>query len=253
MIHFTCKTAAVSTNVARRWVLKATISRCIAVLCLASLCFLMTGCGGGASATTSPPPPPPPSAGVFQFSSSSLDFGSVNVGTSKALTISMSNAGGSNLTVTQFSMNGAAFVLGGITLPLTLNAGQSTSGTITFTPSGAGSASGTLNAMINSTTAGTLGLSGTGAAPPPPPPPPGTHTVDLSWSPSSSTSVVSYNIYRSAASAGPYARIGNATGTTFTDSTVQAGQTYFYTLTAVDGSNTESATSPPVSATVPTP
>lgn len=163
----------------------------------------------------------------------------------------MSNAGGSNLTVTQFSMNGATFVLSGITLPLTLNAGQSTSGTITFTPSGAGSASGTLSAMINSTTAGTLGLSGTGAAPPPPPP--GTHTVDLSWSPSSSTSVVSYNIYRSAASAGPYARIGNATGTTFTDSTVQAGQTYFYTLTAVDGSNTESATSPPVSATVPTP
>lgn len=253
MIHFACKTAAVSKNVARRWVLKVTIRRCIAVLCFGLLCFLMTGCGGGASATTTPPPPPPPGSGVFQFSSSSLDFGSVNVGSNKALTISMSNTGGSSLTVTQFSMNGAAFVLSGVSLPLTLNAGQSTSGTITFTPSGAGSASGTLSAMINSTTAGTLGLSGTGTTPPPPPPPPPGHTVDLSWSASSSTGVVSYNIYRSGASAGPYSKIGNSTTTTFTDSTVQAGQTYFYTLTAVDGSNVESATSPPVSATVPTP
>ena len=82
-------------NVTRRWILKVTIRRCIAVLGLGWLCFVMTSCGGGASATTTPPPNNPPSAGVFQFSSSSLDFGSVNVGSSKSLTVSMSNTGGS--------------------------------------------------------------------------------------------------------------------------------------------------------------
>jgi len=241
-----------SKNVARRWVLKVTIGRCIAVLCLGFLCFSMTGCGGGASATTTPPPNNPPSSGVFQFSSSSLDFGSVSVGSSKALTISMSNTGGSSLTVNQLSMNAPVFSVSGVTLPLTLNAGQSVNGTITFTPSAAGPASGTLTAMINSSAAGTVGLTGSGSTTPPPPPP-GSHTVDLSWSASSTVGVVSYNIYRSGASAGPYSKIGNATATTFTDSTVQAGQTYFYTLTAVNASNVESATSTPVSATVPTP
>lgn len=250
-VLFSCKTAAIRRNVARRWFLRVTIGRCIAALCLGFLCFLMTGCGGGASATTTPPPPPP-GAGVFQFSSSSLDFGSVNVGSNKALTISLSNTGGSSLTVTQLSMSSAVFVLSGVTLPLNLNAGQSVTGTITFTPSSSGSASGTLTATVNSATAGTLNLTGSGATPPPPPPPPG-HSVGLSWSPSSSSGVVSYNIYRSGAASGPYTKIGNATATTFTDSTVQAGQTYFYTLTAVDGSNVESATSPPVSATIPTP
>lgn len=234
--------------------MKVTIGRCIAVLCLGFLCISMTGCGGGASATTTPPNNTP-SAGVFQFSSSSLDFGSVNVGSSKAMTISMSNTGGSSLTVTQFSMNSQVFAMSGVTLPLTLNPGQSTNGTITFTPAAAGSASGTVSAIVNSSAAGTLNLTGSGAAsgPPPPPPPPGSHKVDLSWSPSSTVGVVSYNIYRSGAAAGPYSKIGNATTNTFTDSTVQAGQTYFYTLTAVDGSNVESATSTPVSATVPTP
>jgi len=39
----------------------------------------------------------------------------------------------------------------------------------------------------------------------------------------------------------------------FTDSSVQAGQTYFYTVTAVDSVGTESARSNEVQATVPTP
>jgi len=105
--------------------------------------------------------------------------------------------------------------------------------------------------MSSSGSVGSLGLSGNGVNPPPPPP--GTHTVDLSWTASSTAGVVSYNIYRSGASAGPYSKIGNSTSTTFTDSTVQGGQTYWYTLTAVDGSNVESATSAPVSATIPSP
>ena len=223
------------------------IVRGIVLLALVSIVFLMTGCGGGASATTTNPPPP----ANFQFSASSLSFGNVNVGSNKTLTISMSNNGGSSVTVTQLSMNASVFSISGVSLPLTLNAGQSASGSIMFTPSSAGTVNGTLSAMSSSGSVGSVGLSGNGVNPPPPPP--GTHTVDLSWTASSTVGVVSYNIYRSGASAGPYSKIGNSTSTTFTDSTVQGGQTYWYTLTAVDGSNVESATSTPVSTTIPTP
>ena len=46
---------------------------------------------------------------------------------------------------------------------------------------------------------------------------------------------------------------GAASLTTYTDSTVQAGQTYFYVATSVDSNNVESAFSDETSATIPTP
>ena len=80
------------------------------------------------------------------------------------------------------------------------------------------------------------------------------HSVDLSWSPSTSA-VVGYNIYRSGIADGPYAKINaalNAT-TSYTDNTVQAGLTYYYVTTAVDGSGIESAYSNQAQAVVPSP
>jgi len=80
------------------------------------------------------------------------------------------------------------------------------------------------------------------------------HSVELAWSPSSST-VIGYNIYRGAASGGPYAKIDGAvdTATTYSDTSVQAGGTYFYVTTAVASDGTESAFSNQVSAAIPTP
>jgi fibronectin type 3 domain-containing protein len=63
---------------------------------------------------------------------------------------------------------------------------------------------------------------------------------------------VSYNIYRSLQSGGPYTRIGGALSTSFTDGNVQGGTTYFYVVTAVNSSGVESAaSSPEQSVTVP--
>lgn len=84
-----------------------------------------------------------------------------------------------------------------------------------------------------------------------PTPTPGSHSVALTWSASSSSGVVGYNVYRGQTSSGPFAKVGNVATTSFTDTSVQAGQTYFYVLTAVNSSNVESATSTPVSTTVP--
>lgn len=84
-----------------------------------------------------------------------------------------------------------------------------------------------------------------------PTPTPAGHSVTLAWNGSSGSGVVSYNVYRSTSASGPFARVGNATGTSFTDTSVQAGLTYFYTVTAVSSANVESTESTLVSATVP--
>ncbi len=81
------------------------------------------------------------------------------------------------------------------------------------------------------------------------------HSVDLSWTASTSTNVAGYNVYRGTFTGGPYTRLnsGLVAGTTYTDTTVLAGQTYYFVITAVDGSNHESAYSaPPAQAVVPT-
>ena len=63
---------------------------------------------------------------------------------------------------------------------------------------------------------------------------------------------MSYNVYRSTRSGGPYSKIASVSTTSFSDTAVQAGTTYFYVVSAVNSSNVESpASSPEMSATVP--
>jgi fibronectin type 3 domain-containing protein len=78
------------------------------------------------------------------------------------------------------------------------------------------------------------------------------HSVTLSWTASTST-VAGYNVYRSSVSGGPYTKLNASpdTSTTYVDSAVQAGQTYYYVVTSVDSAGTESTFSAEVSATIP--
>ena len=82
------------------------------------------------------------------------------------------------------------------------------------------------------------------------------HAAILSWT-ASTTPGVTYNVYRATSSSGPFTTPVNLlpiTGTTFTDTTVLAGQTYYYVATAVSAGGTESAfSSPPVQAIIPSP
>jgi fibronectin type 3 domain-containing protein len=89
-------------------------------------------------------------------------------------------------------------------------------------------------------------LTGTGAAPP-------QHSVDLSWN--GTSTVVGYNVYRGSQSGGPYTKLNSVldASTTYTDSSVQAGQTYYYVTTAVDSSGAESGYSNQIQAPVPSP
>lgn len=62
------------------------------------------------------------------------------------------------------------------------------------------------------------------------------HDVTLNWNASISSGVIGYNVYRRTASGGSYARVNPSvvTVTTYNDSTVQPGQTYFYVVTSID-------------------
>jgi fibronectin type 3 domain-containing protein len=62
-----------------------------------------------------------------------------------------------------------------------------------------------------------------------------------------------YNTYASTVSGGPYTKLTSSpvSASSYTDSNVVAGQTYFFVVTAVDSSNVESTYSAEVSALVP--
>jgi ASPM-SPD-2-Hydin domain-containing protein/BACON domain-containing protein len=182
-------------------------------------------------------------------SPASLNFGNVAVGSSGTQTITLTNAGGAAATVSQAVASGAGYTMSGITLPMSLAAGASTSFSVQFAPTVAGSDSGSVTVTSNTPNSPTMvGMTGTGT---------GTvqHSVSLSWVASTTPNVVGYNIYRGTVSGGPYAVLNASpnVGLTYTDMAVTAGQTYYYVVTAVDSSGNESVVSNQAAVTVPTP
>ena len=104
---------------------------------------------------------------------SSLDFGTVQTGTSQPLSETLTNNGGSSVSISQVAISGTGFTLSGITTPTTLSAGQSANFTVTYAPTSTAAASGSVTVTSNgsdptlsialsgtgSTTAGTLSVS----------------------------------------------------------------------------------------------
>jgi fibronectin type 3 domain-containing protein len=86
------------------------------------------------------------------------------------------------------------------------------------------------------------------------PPPQQGHYVDLAWK-ASSSSVTGYNVYRASQSTGPFTKLNSApqSALTYTDKNVQAGNTYYYAVTAIDSNSVESNFSNEASATIPSP
>jgi hypothetical protein len=80
------------------------------------------------------------------------------------------------------------------------------------------------------------------------------HSVSISWDPSASTNAAFYNVYRGTVGGGPYNLIGtNIKAMAYTDSTVQAGATYYYVTTSVSTTGLESIFSNEFNCTIPTP
>ncbi len=185
-------------------------------------------------------------AGTLAVSPTSLSFGNVTVGSSSALSGSLT-ASGAAVTVASASLSNGEFVLSGISLPATIPVGQSASFAVTFTPQASGAASASLSFSSNASNSPTVQtMTGTGTAAT-------QHTVDLTWN--ASTDAVGYNIYRGTKSGGPYTMINSSldSTTTYTDSTVVSGQTYYYVATAVNSESQQSGYSNQATALIPDP
>jgi len=185
--------------------------------------------------------------GTLAIAPSTLNFGNVAVGTSQSQTATIS-AGTAPVTLSAAAVNSSQFSVSGLSLPLTLAAGGTASFTVSFKPQAAGTASANISFASNATnTPAVESVSGSGTV--------ATvqHSVTLSWIPSSSV-ISGYNIYRGGVSGGPYTKVNSAldAGASYSDTSVQAGQTYYYVVTAVDGSG-ESADSNQVQVLIPSP
>jgi hypothetical protein len=185
--------------------------------------------------------------GQLTPSLSSLNFGNVLTQSSGNLTVSVTNIGGTSVTILNTTVSGTGLMSsGGTGSPLA--PGQGTSFLVTFAPETAGPVAGGLvisSTAVNSPT--TILLSGIGVAP-------GTHSVDLTWS-ETSTDVFGFNVYRSTLPGGPYALLTAApvTPSQYLDTQVTAGLSYYYVVTAISTSEIESDFSPETSTQVPSP
>jgi hypothetical protein len=181
-------------------------------------------------------------------SASSLTFGNVAVGSNSAQNITLTNNGNSTVTIGSVSVTGAGYSSSGVMTGQTIGAGQTATLGVTFTPTTTATVSGNVTVTSNATNSPiNISLSGTGAQVV-------AHSASLTWT-ASTSSVVGYNVYRSTTSGGPYTLITGSpvAGTSFTDTSVQAGVTYFYVVTSVDANGGESVNSNEASSTIPTP
>lgn len=187
--------------------------------------------------------------GTLQVSPTAMNFGDVLVGHSGSLSLKVSNAGNSALTMSRGTISGSGFSMIGGLSGLTLQPGQSDSVTVVFEPAVKGSASGTISILAGVTTT-SIALSGLGTTSSA-----ASHSVSLSWVASPSPSVVGYYVERGTTSGGPYSFLNSSphAGTSYVDSTVQSGKEYFYVIVAVNDGGHQSEHSEQVSATIPSP
>lgn len=133
-----------------------------AILALATL--VSVGCAGTKMAGTSPSSPTP--AASLSASNSTLNFGGVQLGSAKSMSLALTNAGTSAaIQISQVTALGSGFTVAGLTLPVNLAAGHSITLSVDFAPTSAGSTSGNLSIASTATNANiSVGLSGAGLA-----------------------------------------------------------------------------------------
>jgi hypothetical protein len=103
--------------------------------------------------------------GTLSANPASLSFGSVQVASSGKLSETLTNTGGSNVTISQDTVTGLGFSVSGFSLPLTLTPGQSDTFSVIYAPQSAGSAAGSISIVSNASNPTlTIPLSGTATA-----------------------------------------------------------------------------------------
>jgi Cep192 domain 4/HYDIN/CFA65/VesB-like, Ig-like domain len=182
-------------------------------------------------------------------SATSLPFGNVPVGSTGTQSLTLTSSGTAPVTVSSAALQGTGFSDSGANFPVTLNPNQSVTLEVQFDPTTAGSVTGKITIISNSTTGSTttVSLSGTGTAVP--------HEIDLSWdAPASSADpVAGYTVYRSTDGGVSFTKLNPSPDSqvTYIDSAVQSGSTYVYEVKSVDASGVESDASNQITLAVP--
>jgi hypothetical protein len=199
--------------------------------------FRSTASGGSGGSPSADP-------GQLSASATTLKFGNVTIGSSGSQTVTLTASGTGSVTITNVTIVGAGIDASGV-VGLELATGKTASLKVTFAPAATGLVSGSIKVTSNATNSPiSIAVSGTGVSPT-------SHSVALSWN--AISGVAGYDVYRGSVSGGPYTILTNSpiTTTTFTDTNVQAGQTYYYVVTSVGSDGVQSAYSSPASATIP--
>jgi hypothetical protein len=97
-------------------------------------------------------------------SPTSINFGTVSTGLKTSSNLLITNSGGSDLTISMLNLAGAEFSLNGVTTPKTIAAGQSAQVVMTFSPTTAGTATGSLSITSNDVTNPTITIPMNGTA-----------------------------------------------------------------------------------------
>ena len=174
-----------------------------------------------------------------------LDFGNTAIGVTSSLEITINNFGFGDVTLSQQLMaDGPGFSSEGIGSGLTLNPSQSTTLQVNFRPNSDGIVTGSISVSSKALDSPVvIPLTGTGVA--------RAHSVTLTWDPD--PDVVGYHVYRRTSDGDKMKKLPGppVQGSSYTDLTVEGGQTYFYSVSAI-GSE-ESEPSLEVTAVIPSP
>ena len=193
-------------------------------------------------------------SGTISLGSASLSPGSLNflnqpvAMISAGRTLTFANTGGTALSISGIAVTGAnsSDFTQNNNCGSSLAVGANCTIVVLFTPTAIGGRTASLSITDNSSgSPETASLSGTG-----------THDVVLSWTVSTTSNVIGYNIYRGTVSGAESSTPLNSTpinATTFADENVTAGARYFYLVTSVASDGGESSASTETSATIPTP
>jgi hypothetical protein len=187
---------------------------------------------------------------------SSLSFGAIALKSTSTQNVTLQNTGDSSLSLQGVSLSGTGFSYSNLSPGFSIAPNQAITFKVSFSPKVAGPASATLTFMSsNFSSPETLSMTGDGVSSTtsaPTPSPTAEHTVSLNWQ-ASPSQVIGYRVYRSETSGGNYNPLNGTaiTDLNYSDSTVVAGNTYYYVVAAVNAAGAESSYSNQATAVIP--
>jgi hypothetical protein len=186
-----------------------------------------------------------PVSAQLSVDATTISFGAIALNQLTTEVVTLTSVGKAAVTVKSLSVSGTGFSLSPVSLPATLNPGQTLLLTLVYKATTTGSQTGQLTIISNSSTSPTLTVRLSATSTP--------HHVELNWNAPADPSqpVSGYKVYRAIGGTGSFAKIAVTGQTTYTDTNVQSGDTYKYYVTSLGSSGGESKPSNTFTAKIP--